>query len=130
MEFSPDVDTDDANPTLWLYLGALAARHRSLTGYPLHVTSMRRPGDHAVSGHNPPAGVQVYSADVRRWTLDAQQKTAMFVSEARALYGDELLVLMEPEDVSQEEYARLGLPWPPSPHLHVQLRVRTWPILL
>jgi hypothetical protein len=130
MRFLPTVNRDNCSPALWSALAVAAILHRDLCGAELVVTSMWRPHDTERSHHSPAAGTLCGAADVRRWTLDAQERAPLFCHELARMFGGRLVVLAEPEDLAEPQRSRImALPgW--APHVHIQLADAELPKLL
>jgi hypothetical protein len=124
------VDTSGVSPSLWLYLGTIAFKHRQHTGRELTITSLRRPPGPRPSKHSPPDGELVEAADIRRWLLDELGEAAIFARKLQALYGSELGVVLEPEWLTPDEVAERGGLAAIGPHIHVQLKSSAWPRLV
>lgn len=130
MTILDDVDTSGVSPSLWLYLGTIAFKHRQHAGQELTITSLRRPPGPRPSKHSPPDGELVEAADIRRWALDELKESVNFCRRLQALYGEELGVVLEPEWLTDAEIAARGGVATIGPHIHVQLKSSGWPRLV
>lgn len=121
MRFKPGVDASNIAPALWLFLGAIADRHRKLTGESLVITSLRRPPGPRPSLHSPGPGQLVGAADLRRWTLDEDGAAEVFCRALQASWPGELQIVLEPEWLTEAEIAARGGLETIAPHIHVEL---------
>ena len=69
-------------------------------------------------------------ADVRRWALDDHHKAAAFARGLQQEYGAELGVVLEPEWLTPEQIMERGGVTMVAPHLHLELKVDAFPVLL
>jgi hypothetical protein len=129
MIFAAGVDSEGVAPQLWYVLGLADAKHLSMTGHQLTVTSMRRANDTTISGHHPPDGMLVRAADVSRLHFPDLSAVRLFQSNLGQLLYPYVVVLVEPEDITPEEYRALGITTTPAPHVHIQLQGYQWPSL-
>ena len=130
MRFADDVNPEGVHPVLWLFLGAIATRHRLDIGPELVVTSLRRRPGPRPSLHSPPEGELCRAADLRRWALDKAGFTQNFVGFLRRRYGQSLGVVLEPEELTPAQIAERGGRDKIAPHIHVQLKSTEWPELV
>lgn len=126
MRIAADVNLWGVSPVLWTVLGLMAERHRFATAEELYVTSLRRAPGLTPSKHSPPFPELSTAADVRRWALDARGITETWCEELRQRLAGNLVVVREPEDLTQEQLARAHESPAWAPHIHVQLAVVSW----
>lgn len=127
MRLLDGVDGEGVHPTLWLFLGAIAERHRYYTQAELVITSLRRPAGPRPSLHSPRAGELVMAADIRRHALDRDESAARFCRIMQNDWGDYLGVVLEPEWLTPREVALRGGLAAIGPHIHVQLKTPALP---
>jgi hypothetical protein len=121
------VDWDGVHPLVWLWLGKLSVAHRAWTAEGITVTSLRRPVGPRPSKHSPLPGGLVEAADIRRWALDRTGRTERFCRELQRQHGGYLGVVLEPEWLTPAEVAERGGAGKIAPHIHLQLKLLTWP---
>ena len=130
MTLKKQVDATGIHPVLWIFLGAIALRHKRATGKPMVVTSLRRKRGRRPSKHSPPKGELVRAGDLRRWYFRDAQSAEEFCKDLQRDYGSQLGVVLEPEWLTPKQIAQRGGIKKIAPHIHVQLKKTDWPAAL
>ncbi len=120
MKLKNGVDPTHVHGLLWGKLLQADSWHTITAGEDMVITSLRRP-EKSGSTHSPPPDVPVTGVDIRRWRLDALERTEDFCRWLQTELG--LAVLLEPEWMTKEQIADRGGIDNIDPHIHCQLRI-------
>lgn len=126
MRFKPGVVRSGVDPCIWWYLPTAERLHFTLAGCELVVTSLRR--SWGKGAHNPPEGQLVWAVDLRRWYLDraGPRVARVFVDVLNSKLAEACLVLLEPEDLTDQEIEERGGIDKVDPHVHMQIEHRVF----
>ena len=127
MRLKLGVDDTQLSPVLGLWLGVLARHHREWTGEEFVVTSLRRESNGRASRHVVKPGELVTAADFRRHLLDELDLAEPFCRMIQSVYKSWLVVVLEPEWLTEDELEQRGGALKVEPHVHIQLHSGEWP---